>query len=147
MDHHIQTHSCCQLGIRFPHCISCQAQSSSIVLIILLYLSPVSMHSQQGFSSINFLVYSVHLFSLTLSFCALFGVSSQTSFHFNSCFSYSHIYFTENKNKNNKKSIKKQNQYTNKRRTMESPPPDFLWGHPRTLPASSLFSSSPTSSS
>ena len=43
------------------------------------------------------LVYSVCLFSLTFSFRTLFRVSSQTSFHFNSYFSYSHIYFTENK--------------------------------------------------
>ena len=51
---------------------------------MLLHLSPASMHFQRGFSFINFLVYSVHLFSLTLSFRTLFGVSSQnfqTSFH------------------------------------------------------------------
>ena len=57
---------------------------------------------QMGISFINFLVYSVHLFSLTLSFHTLFGISSQnfqTSFYFNSCFFYSHIYFTEKKKK------------------------------------------------
>ena len=85
------------------------------------------------FPSLISLVYSVCLFSLTLSFRTLFGVFSQTSFYFNSCFSYSHMYFTENKNIN-KKSIKKQNQNTNRRRMTEFPPPDFSWGHPWTLP-------------
>ena len=50
--------------------------------------------SNRDFSFINFLVYSVCLFSLTLSFHILFRVSFQnfqTSFHFNSWFSYSHI--------------------------------------------------------
>ena len=43
--------------------------------------------SNRDFSFINSLVYSVHLFSLTLSFCTLFRVS----FHLNSLFPYSHI--------------------------------------------------------
>ena len=77
MDPCIQTHSYHWLGIWFPHHISCQAQSSPIVLIMLLYVSPASVHLIGIFSFINFLVYSVHLFSLTLSFYALFGVSSQ----------------------------------------------------------------------
>ena len=68
-----QTHSCCWLGIWFPHHISHQVQFSPIVLIMLLHLSPASAHSQWGFP----LLISVHLFSLTLSRCALFGVSSQ----------------------------------------------------------------------
>ena len=131
MDPRIWTHSCCQLGIQFPHCISHQAQSSPIVLIMLLHLSPASMHSQWRFFFINFLVYSIRLFLLTLSFHALFGVSSQTSFHFNSCFSYSHIYFTENKILI-KSLLKKDNQNTNKRQMTESSPPDFPQSHPRT---------------
>ena len=89
MDPRIRTLSCCRLGIRFPHRISRQARSSPIVLKTLLHLSPASVHSQRGFSFINFLVYSVCLFSLTLSFHTLFGVffsKLQTSSHSNSCF-------------------------------------------------------------
>ena len=43
----------------------------TVAVILCLYVFPM------GISFINFLVYSVHLFSLTLSFYALFGVSSQ----------------------------------------------------------------------
>ena len=63
----------------------------TIVFVPCLYAFP------RGIFFINFLVYSVCLFSLILSLHTLFVVSSQTSFHFNFCFSYSHIYFTENK--------------------------------------------------
>ena len=44
MDPRIQTHSCCGLGIWFPHCISRQAWSSLIVLNTLLHLFSVSVH-------------------------------------------------------------------------------------------------------
>ena len=54
-------------------------------------ICPLSLHIPNGdFSSL----YSVCLFSLTLSFHTLFGVffsKLQTSFHSNSWFSYSHI--------------------------------------------------------
>ena len=74
MDPHIWTHSCSRLGIQFPHCISCQAWSSSSVLIMLLHFSSASMHFPTGISFINSLVYSVCLFSLTPSFSTLFRV-------------------------------------------------------------------------
>ena len=90
--------------------------------------------SNRDFSFINLLVYSVHLFSLTLSFCALFGVSSQ---NFKLLFILILVFLTHTFNSQRiKNSIKreKQNQYTNKRWMMESPSPDFLWGHPLTSP-------------
>ena len=77
MNSYIWTHLCHWLGIQFPHCIFHQAQSSPFVLIMLLHLSPASMHFPTGISFINSLVYSVCLFSLTCSFHALFRVSSQ----------------------------------------------------------------------
>jgi len=59
-------------------------------------ICPLPLHIPNGdFSFINFLVYFVHLFSLTLSFHVLFGVffsKLQLLFILNSCFfSYSHI--------------------------------------------------------
>ena len=67
------------LPLSWTHCCICS-------------LSPCI--SNGNFLHLISLVYSVCLFSLTLSFHTLFGVSSQnfqTSFHFNSWFSYSHI--------------------------------------------------------
>ena len=84
MDFCIWTHLCYQLGIWFPYHISHQVQSFPIVLIMLLYLSPASMHFPTGIFFTNFLVYSVHLFLLIPSFSILFGVffqNFQTSFH------------------------------------------------------------------
>ena len=52
----------------------------SIVLNMLLHLSFASIHSQQGFPFINFLVYSICLFSLTLSFHVLFRVFFSKTF-------------------------------------------------------------------
>ena len=66
------------------------------MLLYLFSLSPCISNGDLFF--INFLVYSVRLFSLTLSFRALFGVcfsNFQTSFHLIFVFSYSHIQFTE----------------------------------------------------
>ena len=68
----------------------CPEHAVAFVLCLHAFLMGIFLH-------LISLVYSVYLFSLTLSFCTLFRVSSQTSFHFNSYFSYSHIYFTENK--------------------------------------------------
>ena len=66
---------------------------------MLLYLFSLSLCISNGnLFFINFLVYSVCLFSLTLSFRALFGVcfsNFQTSFHLIFVFSYSHVQFTE----------------------------------------------------
>ena len=81
---------------------------------------------------LHFLVYSVCSFSLTLSFYALFGVSSQ---NFKLLFILILVFLTHTFNsQKTKNSIKekKQNQYTNKRWTMESPSPNFLQGHPWT---------------
>ena len=92
------------------------------------------------------LVYSVCLFLLTLSFHALFGVSSQnfqTSFHLILTFLTHTFNLQEIKLKNSIKK-EKQNQYTNRRQITESPPPDFLRGHSGTPP---LYLCSPPSCS
>ena len=68
----------------------CPEHAVAFVLCLHAFLMGIFLH-------LISLVYSVCLFSLTFSFHTLFRVSFQTSFHFNSCFSYSHIYFTENK--------------------------------------------------
>ena len=87
---HIWTHPCHQLGIWFPYFIFHQAWSTPFVLIMLLHLSPASIHFLIGISFINSLVYSVHLFSLNSSFCTLFGVSFQK---FQTLFSFYFLIF------------------------------------------------------
>ena len=87
-------------------------------------------------SFINFLVYSICLLSLTLSFHALFGVffskNFQTSFHFK--FLIFLLIYLDHERKITIKKERKQNHYTNRRQTMESPPLGFSQVHPQTPP-------------
>jgi len=103
-----------------PSLVLSYCPEHTVSFVLCLYTLPI------GIPFINFLVYSVRLFSLTLSFHALFGVFFSKTFKllFILIFDFlTHIFRSQKKITIKKE--RKQNHYTNRRQMTEFSPLEF----------------------